>query len=570
MRNTNEIETTEETIDITPDTSIVSKIGKSGYTTPQALSEFVDNSVDARKPDGDGFKKITVAIDIQRENKSGAEPKISIEDDGVGMDKQTAAKSMVLALSSKKDGDMGEFGIGLKAAALSLGKTFRIETTQQGSAERYVLEYDQDGFESNGTFTDYVLRTERGDSIIEEHGTKIEITNLHKKPYSNLMGNVADKLSNQFMALINNNEVEITVNDKKCVPQPEKLIVDPDHKNRDADGREHFKFFTQDNYEVHGWMGLLEVGGLDKNGFRVYRNNRLIEEHQYIGFTQHSEYRQIIGEIHVNHLPVTHNKREFIKESLDYDEVLGPEGIVAKSSELLALLAEARRAVIQTQELNPGIQNFFDATLEATRKEFNKNPELRQYAFPGDQWKKKRGTKEENDGTALLDVEQRDDRDIVTVIEEPDETLNSRGRTPKRTHKRKRYFVWVAGKEMEVELRAVDLGNDEIKFEKNIEDKLGVIKLGVIMVNIGFPAYRASSRDYQSYSFQVAAAALAEWYYEENPDGDLTLKQLTMNIEYLLFKSLLKETRRAEIEREKERRKKEDEKLDKELAELEG
>lgn len=35
-------------VNVTPDKSIYAKLGKSGYTVPQALAELIDNAIDAR------------------------------------------------------------------------------------------------------------------------------------------------------------------------------------------------------------------------------------------------------------------------------------------------------------------------------------------------------------------------------------------------------------------------------------------------------------------------------------------------------------------------------------------
>jgi len=69
-------------INILPDRSLMPKIGQTGYSVSQAISELVDNSIDARE---DG-KALTVEIHF--DNEKGM---IEVSDDGVGMDEQTAA-----------------------------------------------------------------------------------------------------------------------------------------------------------------------------------------------------------------------------------------------------------------------------------------------------------------------------------------------------------------------------------------------------------------------------------------------------------------------------------------------
>lgn len=57
-------------------------------------------------------------------------------------------------------------------------------------------------------------------------------------------------------------------------------------------------------------------GNKGEYGFRVFRRGRLIIQYAKIGFNPHPEARQIVGEIHLDHVPVTHNKREFIQRMM--------------------------------------------------------------------------------------------------------------------------------------------------------------------------------------------------------------------------------------------------------------
>src|SRR3989344_8881433 len=96
-----------EKINITPDKSLFPKLGQTGYTVAEALSELIDNSIDARD------KKVN--IDIMIDKNKGV---IIIEDDGSGMDKSIASQSIILGNSSKKEGELGKFGIGLKTSCM--------------------------------------------------------------------------------------------------------------------------------------------------------------------------------------------------------------------------------------------------------------------------------------------------------------------------------------------------------------------------------------------------------------------------------------------------------------------
>ena len=55
---------TIKNIDITPDKSLMPKMAKSGYTITEAISELIDNSIDAQIAN----KKLTIIVNV-KENK---------------------------------------------------------------------------------------------------------------------------------------------------------------------------------------------------------------------------------------------------------------------------------------------------------------------------------------------------------------------------------------------------------------------------------------------------------------------------------------------------------------------
>ena len=106
LLNMTDIKTKE--INILPDRSLMPKIGQTGYSVSQAISELVDNSIDARE---DG---IALTVEIYLDDKKNT---IEVSDNGFGMNEQTAANSIKLAHSGKQN-KLGEFGLGLERQAV--------------------------------------------------------------------------------------------------------------------------------------------------------------------------------------------------------------------------------------------------------------------------------------------------------------------------------------------------------------------------------------------------------------------------------------------------------------------
>ena len=199
-------------ISILPDRSLMPKIGQTGYSISQAIAELVDNSIDASQEG----KVLTVAIHFDPDRGV-----VEVADDGMGMDEATAANSIKLAHSTKKN-KLGEFGLGLKSAATSLGKKFQIVTTQRGSTEEYILEYDEEKWLRSGDWTKHELKIKTGVDK-KRSGTTIRIKDLRFSIYPNLPGNVRKDLAARFAPFIENGEVTIKVNTKWCEPEPLEL-----------------------------------------------------------------------------------------------------------------------------------------------------------------------------------------------------------------------------------------------------------------------------------------------------------------------------------------------------------
>ncbi len=513
-------------IDILPDRSLMPKIGQTGYSVSQAIAELVDNSIDARQEN----KLLTVEINLDSNNGL-----LEVADDGIGMDENVAASSIKLAHSTKKN-KLGEFGLGLKTAATSLGKKFQLSTTQRENNEEYILEYDEDKWLKNGDWKKHEMKIKSGVDK-KRSGTIICIKDLRFTIYPNLPGNIRKDLSARFAPYIENGEVKIKVNTKWCEPEPLELRVE----YHDPDGKEPFKMKLESGNEVRGWRGLLKKGysgNKGEYGFRVFRRGRLIMQYAKIGFNPHPEARQIVGEIHLDHVPVTHNKREFIEESPLWQEIIKEGGIFFNF--MRDIVKEARSSMRNTQ-INQGILDKMAIQKDNIMKAIKKIPELKEYAFP-DIRERARAKEGEGDEIDLVEIEKRDPRDIVSIEEEPipaDEQI----RRPKKNHIKKAHFIWVDGKKFKVEHSFVDLKTDGVLKDKNVDENTGI----QVYTNIAFPGF-ANTTDHVFYGAWHIAEAIAEVMVEKNKKSSDEI----IKIRDMILKEGAKLTRELdEVEREK-------------------
>lgn len=501
--------TRTKTIDIQPHRSLMPKIGQTGYSVSQAIAELVDNSIDARIEG----KVLTVEVKFDQKNET-----LTVRDDGVGMDQETAANSFRLAHSDKQE-QLGEFGLGMKTASTSLGKEFSVVTSPEGSQEESEISYNEKEWLETGDWSKHPMLVRSGVAK-DKSGTELRISQLNFKVYPNLPGRVREDLETRFAPFLENKEVLIKVNTMWCEPKPLELNTE----YHLPDGREEFRLTLESGTEVRGWRGLLKRGS-DKGhyGFRVFRRGRLIEQDAKIGFSPHPEARQITGELHLDHVPVTHNKREFIEESTQYQEVIREDGIFWNF--MRDIVREARSSMRKTR-ISQGIIDKMELRKENIMKAVSKIPELKEYAFP-ESSKKKSASKDEAEGRDILDIEKRDQGEVITVVEEPVEKSGQK-RNPKRTHQKRTYYITICGKKFRLHHSFVDLQTEDVLKDVQVDPVEGIH----VFTNIAFPAF-ADTHDDVFYGAWNIAEAVAEVMVQQNerpydevpPLRDLILKE---------------------------------------------
>jgi len=102
-----------------PDASILSAIGR-GHSLETAIADTVDNSIDA------GARSITIRF----VTRGATVTSIEIRDDGIGMTATQLESAMTLGKQrAYEPGALGHFGMGLKASAMSQGRTLTVYTS---------------------------------------------------------------------------------------------------------------------------------------------------------------------------------------------------------------------------------------------------------------------------------------------------------------------------------------------------------------------------------------------------------------------------------------------------------
>lgn len=347
--------------DITPHVSLIQKMGQTGYNFWQALSELIDNALDARVPE-----EKTISIQIKFD-PTGADW-IEIRDDGAGMTKDILNKSLILAhVEGDKEKRLGKFGLGMKTACSSLGSKFTITTKPypDKSDDVFKASYDEDKFIKGGKWN---LEIEELCDKNFKHGTLIRIENLSKrgiKLYYQKIQKLIHMFELQYASFLRNGELKISI-DTFQKRQPAAVLKSFDWDSRlDKDyGKKEFKFKIEGK-EVKGWVGFLRSGttGVSKgaSGFNLFWRGRIVRPYMKIGYRYHAETWLLVGELHLDDFPVTHDKRDFSWDNEIMKKLVGPYDIETDTfepkesrlhKEIESLLNEMFERKKQRRELN--------------------------------------------------------------------------------------------------------------------------------------------------------------------------------------------------------------------------
>ena len=291
-----------KTIDITPDVTLLKKSGEVNYKIPQALAELADNPIDERIPG----QKLTVEITT---GKKDGKSRIVVADDAAGMTADKAAKAMVMAHSRKGRGAIGEFGLGLKTSCSFLGSRFSILTCTAKAKNAIELTYDEDEFIRKGKWSIEMHEVPK----TFDHGTRVEIEDLKVNLYAGVKDIVLAKFAKTFKHFVAAGDVEILVNGDAVVPHVADTIKDYD---TELD-------FTVEGKRVRGWVSIATRGtGKGQYGFDLIRHNRVLTEHEKIGFKSGPGTTRVVGELYLDDFPVVNNKTAFRQDTQKWNEMV--------------------------------------------------------------------------------------------------------------------------------------------------------------------------------------------------------------------------------------------------------
>jgi hypothetical protein len=366
---------------ITPSPRILSMLGEIEIAEWQCLAELIDNSVDEiqrrnedEPPPADKLHALScIEILLPRERTSTLEnAEVVVRDHGRGMTRDQLQHAVKAGWTGNDPFErLGLFGMGFNISTARLGRVTEILTTRAGESVWRGVRIDLD--EIGEDFEVPEIHEAKDDPA--EHGTKVTVKRLDPARLhflSNRHEPIRRKLGHVYSWLLEHTPVSILVNGKivnpkrHCVWGEERSIsygkgktfeqipalIRIDHELPDSEacencghwqrlglgecqrcGRGELRYRKR---RIHGWVGVQRFLHTSQFGIDFIRNGRkiLMDDKSVFEWRDPSGviddvrleypveipagYGRIVGEIHLDHVPVDYKKDRFDTSSRDW------------------------------------------------------------------------------------------------------------------------------------------------------------------------------------------------------------------------------------------------------------
>lgn len=244
------------------------------YSPWHALAEFVDNSTQSyfdHKAELDAaYEREGAPLEVSIVYDKDGAGLIRISDTAMGMDYTELTNALKVGYPPQHMNGRSRYGLGMKMAACWYGNKWQIVTKKLGKTVEYTVSIDVEQVASGNAD----LAESQIDGLDpESHYTRIEITDLNRKPVGRTVGKIRDFLGGMYRLDIDSGELRL-------LWQHTALHWDPDWVFlKDTLGNEYRKEFMFDiNGKIaFGWVGVLEQGGCERSrevAFCDHRNSR--------------------------------------------------------------------------------------------------------------------------------------------------------------------------------------------------------------------------------------------------------------------------------------------------------
>ena len=375
-----------EPFNLTPPPNVLAVLARTSMKPIDALCELVDNAIDAFADINlDELRDQSPLIDINLPsladlNKGAG--MIRVRDNGPGMTAKEAERALTAGYSSRNDFDrLGLFGMGLNIATSKFSQTTRLITAKANSEFAVVVDVNLPRLVQQGSYEVQPYQVAKTDYFAEEmSGTIIELDKWWPKGDSNSdfprklvrygRPKLREQLGRRYATLLQGRasvKFSMKISGDECVPfehcvwganrhvlykgreriparldfnellntqrrcddcgavvEGDRCLVDSSHIVRTIDER------------VRGWVGVQRYDDPTHFGIDLIRRGRAIRVLEKGAFFKFSDdlgnevsdypidgpYGRIVGEVHLDHVPVDFAKQDFDRSSAEWSSAM--------------------------------------------------------------------------------------------------------------------------------------------------------------------------------------------------------------------------------------------------------
>lgn len=369
-------------LDLTPDPKVLIALTHTPMLPLDALCELVDNALDSfqyARLAGQPITNPIVAITLPtRKELAQGEGRLSVRDNGLGLSPDQAEKAMRAGYSGNNAYDsLGLFGMGFNISTGKLGRTTRLITARRGDNFATEVTLDLEALRAQGNYKVPFTRVDKPTGF--DQGTQIEIRSWWPEgnPNSNFVTKLVQygrpkiqkELGRRYATILRRGNVRIAVDGENCEPFEHCHWADHRYVERRDHGRipAVFRFNEVLNTQkrctacnallppnlaicpscgsaglrsieerVQGWVGIQRFDHQVDYGIDLIRNGRAIRIGEKSAFFEFEDdlkkvikdyptdgqYGRIIGEVHLNHVPVDFLKQDFQRQSPEWHRAI--------------------------------------------------------------------------------------------------------------------------------------------------------------------------------------------------------------------------------------------------------
>lgn len=368
--------------DLTPDPKVLIALTHTPLQPLDALCELIDNSIDSfqvAKLQGAPieFPLIIVELPGAAEINRG-EGIVRIRDNGSGLTADLAEKALRAGYSGNKPYDsLGLFGMGFNISTGKLGRVTRFLTARKEDQDAIEVVVDLIKLQERRSYKVPVISRPKPQEF--SHGTVVEVhgwwpdgnpnSGFVKKLANYGKNEIRRQIGRRYATILKEEKVRILIGNEACEPFEHCVWDSSRSVERRGLGRiaAVFSFnnvvgtqnrcsacsdlipageklcstcgsasFTTLEERIRGWVGIQRFDDASDFGIDLIRNGRAIriaEKGAFFEFTDElknvikdypidSPYGRIIGEVHLNHVPVDFLKQDFQRSSPEWQRVV--------------------------------------------------------------------------------------------------------------------------------------------------------------------------------------------------------------------------------------------------------